>query len=193
MELLEDEKRAENLLGFSCAGSSWTRSEAIHRWTCRGFFFSFLFRHPFGFLGNIVLICYSIILDWIWIYYFYFYFLGFIFFPVGILGTFAQFWSCRKVCLSPVHNNSAKKCFGACWGRPATSLWCCRDQSCVCWFSQGPMCFKNSQGESNCGHFQEHQVQWCHAELPRYGIVPLSHKPLLFWSSYSQLGFKDST
>jgi hypothetical protein len=52
MELLEDEKRAENLLGFSCSGSSWTRSETIHRRTCRGFFFSFLFRHPFGFFGK---------------------------------------------------------------------------------------------------------------------------------------------
>ncbi len=31
MELLEEEKRAENLLGFSCAGSSWIRSERIHR------------------------------------------------------------------------------------------------------------------------------------------------------------------
>ncbi len=150
----------------------------IHRWTCRGFFFSFLFRHPFGFFGK-----YSrdmlehhtrLNLDLLLL----FIFLGFIFFPVGILGTFAQLWSCRKVCLSPVHNNSTEKCFGACWGRAA--LWCCRDQSCVCWFSQGPICLENSQGESNCGNFQEHQVQWCHEELPRYGIVPLSHKPLLF-------------
>jgi hypothetical protein len=31
MELLEEENRAENLLGFSCAGSSWIRSERIHR------------------------------------------------------------------------------------------------------------------------------------------------------------------
>jgi hypothetical protein len=29
MELLEEEKRAENLLGFSCAGSSWIGSETI--------------------------------------------------------------------------------------------------------------------------------------------------------------------
>jgi len=31
MELLEEEKRAENLLGFSCGGSSWIRSETIHK------------------------------------------------------------------------------------------------------------------------------------------------------------------
>ncbi len=142
--------------------------------------FSFLFRHPFGFFGNYsrdMLEHHTILnLDLLLLLLFF----GIHFFPVGILGTFAQIWSCRKVCLSPVHNNSTEKCFGACWGRAATSLWCCRDQSCVCWFSQGPICFENSQGESNCGNFQKHQVQWCHEELPRYGIVPLLHKPLLF-------------
>ncbi len=41
-------------------------------------------------------------------------FSGFNFFHVGIIGTFAQLWSCRKVCLSPVQNNNMKNYFGAC-------------------------------------------------------------------------------
>jgi hypothetical protein len=41
MELLEEEKRAKNLLVFSCAGSSWIQNKTIHIWTCWGFFFSF--------------------------------------------------------------------------------------------------------------------------------------------------------
>jgi hypothetical protein len=49
MELLEEEKKVENLLGFSCAGSLWICNKRIHKWTCQSFFFSFLFRHAFGF------------------------------------------------------------------------------------------------------------------------------------------------
>jgi hypothetical protein len=76
--------------------------------------FSFLFRHPFGFFGNYsrdMLEHHTILnLDLLLLLLFF----GIHFFPVGILGTFAQIWSCRKVCLSPVHNNSTEKCFGAC-------------------------------------------------------------------------------
>jgi hypothetical protein len=83
--------------------------------------------------------------------------LGFTFFPVGILGTFAQLWSCRKYALAlyitTVQRNALELVEAGLQqvcGAAETNL-------VFAHFHKDPS-VSNSQGESNRGNFQEHQV-----------------------------------
>jgi hypothetical protein len=84
--------------------------------------------------------------------------LGFHFFPVGILGTFAQLWSCRKYALALYITTVWKNALELVEAELQQVCGAAETNLVFAHFHKDPSVL-NSQGESNCGNFQEHQVQ----------------------------------